>query len=875
MKLKELLAQFSENTVLLTPNRRLSNFLNDKANELKIREKQTAWPSVKTLPFIDWLQQLWLANTPEQLTLLSNAQMEFLWRDIISKDSDTPELLNLEATVKQAIDAMRRLVLWQIPIKTTDFFAEPDWRQFYLWHQAYVNYCSSHQLTDSVHLPLRLLTSIETIVQKSLLKKIIISGFDEIPPLWQRFLDALSPICEIRSIECTELNAKKARYEFTHFRDELHGMIQWTKHQYEENPNQTIACIIPSLAKKRSTIEKEFIKAFAPHTFLKLADKDEMPFNISAGQALSEFEIINTAMRILQLSKKFLTMKTIRFLLRNTFIVGYYKEFSQRAGLEIRLAKLQTYSISDDFFLRQLQEYCPILALAFQSFLNIECKPTQSLLKWVEHFNQKLEVLGWPGDRELSSQNYQLVLRMKASFDELFQFDGMIKECNESKALELFQKLTNDTVFQVKTPKQNLQILGSLEAAGMAFDKIWIMELNDKQWPAVANPSPYIPHRLQREYQLPHANAERELQFSQTLLGRYFQSAKEVYMSYAKEDGEQEFHCSTLIENISLENFTLEHHDLIDEIAANYQPESWIDNQAPAISDSEMTNIHGGTQLLALQAACPFRSFATHRLQARNIPEHEPGLTALERGKIIHAALDLFWQQIKNQKNLLALDEEKKQDIISSVVYAAVISIDLQLHIRAPKLFKLELERVKKLINKWLELETQRSPFTVIATEQALQTNLAGLPLKLRMDRIDQLDNGAVLLIDYKSSIISINRWFGERLDEPQLPLYALIYPETVDAILFGQIKVNEFAIKGIGNLDATGFGVKNIADLDLAGSISWEQQKQQWKTELEKLAVDFLNGVAEVDPKNGNQTCQFCDLTSLCRINENNDYVE
>src|ERR1700747_974209 len=52
--------------------------------------------------------------------------------------------------------------------------------------------------------------------------------------------------------------------------------------------------------------------------------------------------------------------------------------------------------------------------------------------------------------------------------------------------------------------------------------------------------------------------------------------------------------------------------------------------------------------------------------------------------------------------------------------------------------------------------------------------SVGGLKLRLRADRIDLLENGQRLLLDYKSGEVSVKDWEGERPDEPQRPLYAI-----------------------------------------------------------------------------------------------------
>ena len=61
--------------------------------------------------------------------------------------------------------------------------------------------------------------------------------------------------------------------------------------------------------------------------------------------------------------------------------------------------------------------------------------------------------------------------------------------------------------------------------------------------------------------------------------------------------------------------------------------------------------------------------------------------------------------------------------------------------------------RLARLLDKWLrEHEAKRVPFTVEATEKKLdEVSVGGLKLRLRADRIDALENGQRLLLDYKT----------------------------------------------------------------------------------------------------------------------------
>ena len=74
------------------------------------------------------------------------------------------------------------------------------------------------------------------------------------------------------------------------------------------------------------------------------------------------------------------------------------------------------------------------------------------------------------------------------------------------------------------------------------------------------------------------------------------------------------------------------------------------------------------------------------------------------------------------------------------------------------------------LVTEWLGYEATRLPFTVVETESARTIKLAGLALDLRLDRIDRLNDGSLLVIDYKTGNVSPNAWQLPRPDDVQLP---------------------------------------------------------------------------------------------------------
>jgi len=185
---------------------------------------------------------------------------------------------------------------------------------------------------------------------------------------------------------------------------------------------------------------------------------------------------------------------------------------------------------------------------------------------------------------------------------------------------------------------------------------------------------------------------------------------------------------------------------------------------------------------------------------------------------------------------------------------------------------ELEQQRLTRLVTAWLEFESVRMPFEVLETEAERTISLAGLTFKLRLDRIDRLNDDTVLVIDYKSGDVSPKSWEPPRPEDVQLPLYAgfaLDDDQELGGLVFAKLRPGDLAFTGcVAAPSATLFaGLK--PNSSLAKSALTAEQLLDWKETIEQLARDFLAGRAEVDPRDAPKTCERCGLQTLCRIQE------
>jgi hypothetical protein len=182
---------------------------------------------------------------------------------------------------------------------------------------------------------------------------------------------------------------------------------------------------------------------------------------------------------------------------------------------------------------------------------------------------------------------------------------------------------------------------------------------------------------------------------------------------------------------------------------------------------------------------------------------------------------------------------------------------------------RLERERLLVLLSEWLELESRRAPFRVLCHQEKIAFELAGLSLRGRMDRVDEVA-GRRLVIDYKTGKVDLAGWKVPRPAAPQLPLYVLALeaqPPAVEGAAFAQVRRGDCCFRGYTtSADALPGG-----DGSRVFGAEFDEYAWLWRQELEKIATDFQRGEAGVDPRiahgKSGSPCERCHLELLCRV--------
>jgi probable DNA repair protein len=884
---EKLFSQINSDTTILTPNSRLSATLHKHYQQYQIHAQRQVWQTPDILPVSSWLQHLWndyiskiISDEEPPPLILSTAQEQYIWETIVASSDESSELLQVTETADIALTAWILLKQWQIDINHPLFKSADDYLALQKWALHYQKICKRENWAGHASLPDLITAKIKS-QSLTLTRNIILTGFTEIPPQTRQLLRiAESAGSTITHLELSGHPGDCKRIGLMDHEEEIYTIARWAKQTVQQNPSAVIGCVLPGLDKNRDRVSQIFTEVFADHD-PHSADTQTAPFNISAGKSLLHYPIISAAMQFLSLHRPMISCESLSYILASPFLGGAESERIKRASFDSQLRQNNLTNINLSAILNEntahqslsLAKSCPDLykRLSRLSALLKDTAIAHSCAEWAALFTKWLTILGWPGERSLSSDEYQTVERWLALLDEYMTLDQVTPPVSLQQALHILQKMASKTVFQTKTPDAPIQVLGVLEAAAIPFDYLWIAGMDDVSWPPQPRPNPFIPKRLQRELHMPHATAERELIFCSTIIDQFRHSASHVIFSHAEKNEELELQASPLIRHlpeIRKEDLELAPFQTpASKIFASRLIDTIIDETAPEVVSFD--KIRGGVSVIKTQALCPFRAFSEWRLHAHELESPLPGLRAKDRGTVIHKALEIFWSKIRGHSALVALDEDELFNTIHTCIDEAITSLPAS-HREFKQYISLEKQRLQKLMQEWLNLEKERMPFIVDTHEKAINLTIGKLPLTIRIDRIDELSDGKKLIIDYKTGKNNeTNSWFSERPEEPQLPVYALLDPANTIGITFAQISPGESCFKGVSRYALDIKGIKIISEIKKTTALSWDEQIKQWNSVLTRLSDDFYHGSASVDPKDPPQTCTWCALQPLCRINE------
>jgi probable DNA repair protein len=867
--------------IVVTASERAGRSLAAAFHRKRRAEGLTAWPAPNIQDWQTFVRGVWNERAFDGRMVLNALQEQSLWARIVAEAA--PVAVELAGAAERlaalAMDAHHLLCAYA-PHLLKDS-ARRGWDQdagaFSAWLVAFNKVCRDENFISGARLPIELHESLKA--DSAERPPLLLAGFDRILPTQQTFFATWGTGDRVRE---APLGATAEQVQFHAAADtssELAACALWSKARLAIDHKARLLVVTQDAGKRRGEMERTFLQFLGAN---ENSPNAASLLEFSLGVPLGQVALARGAQLLLRWLSDPITENELDWLLSTGQIAASPEE--SRALLAfmraLRRKGLQRPRLSLAEFLRQRpsanlpSEWVARMTQARHRLEETARRP-QAPFAWAEFVPQLLEIAGWPGARSLTSAEFQVLHRWKQIVDDCASlgFDG--RRVRWDEFLATLDHVVSETLFAPESQDAPILIAGPAESAGLSADGAWFLGASEDAWPTAGAAHSLLPLAIQRQVGTPHASPKLDWDLAGVMTRRLLASTPEAHFSYARQSKGVEARPSRLVAQVAGPpqelSAGLVAPPALAPVTIDFDDATQIPYPLPEVS--------GGSNVLTTQSRCAFQAFATARLNARKWDAAEAGLTASERGLLLHEVLHSIWggppTGIRTHEELVALT-----DLAAFVEGHVQRVMQAKMPARAsgympPRYLELEATRLIGLVSEWLRYESARVPFAVAATEFDERPSIAGLALKVRLDRIDRLNDDSLLVIDYKSGLVSPASWDLPRPDDVQLPLYAGFAlesdAESVGGLLFAQIRAGK-SKEFLGR-------VKNVKDTLMSGLSSQKALVNKplsdgdlaaWREYIETMARDFLTGRAEADPRDYPKTCERCELQALCRIREN-----
>lgn len=834
---------------VITANRRLARELRQAWGELQKAAGRSAWRTPRILFVSDWYSELAdLLPPAERLATRINAQhSRILWEEILREDIEDP-LAGIAGLARQCRESYSRLCEWNVPLSECQSMATGrDQRVFARAAGKYVQRLAENRWIDEAQLPTVL---IERLVSAAVPvpKAITWVGFDRATPRIESLSSALmAGGCQVHWHQLQSSSAADL-HSFESADAELRAAGRWAREQLQVDPSRRIAIVVNQLERDSVRSARLLREGFTPGW--QCADDEAYDLlNISYGRPLSEYPAVQVALLALRWLFGELTGRQVSLLLRSSFIVS--ASTFDRSRLELRMRRWPDRPWRRMSLLRALSEFeegghAADWIERFETLekLVVDGPSRRSPTAWAQAIDTALRTVGWPGERSLTSAEFQLVNRWRSLLGEFARTETVVPTLTGPGAIARVSSMAAETLFQPESANAVVDVLGPLEAAGLEFDALWITGMSAEDWPPGGAPLALLNRDLQRRHAMPDATPEDSLVFGQRVLERLRASAERCTFSYARTDGDAGRLPTALLADLDAH---------ADESDPGWYANSLLGGRPAVVPDSVPQVaadevVSGGASTIAGQQRDPISAFCAGRLNARSLDPFAAGINAGMRGSLIHDALERLYAEAPTRRAIAAWTSEDIERRIESAVRAAFARHERHADAMLKALFRLERERTAGLLARVVALDRDRDFDRVDNVEQRIDVSLETVRLSLRCDRIDRLQNGRLVILDYKTGAPK-NFLTNNEPRDPQLVVYAAATRGDIDGLGIYQVNTRGVAVDGAGPA--------------LTDTEDWTEVLDAWINDVRRAAQQIAAGDVRIAAKQSSRDSRPYNLLS------------
>jgi hypothetical protein len=333
------------------------------------------------------------------------------------------------------------------------------------------------------------------------------------------------------------------------------------------------------------------------------------------------------------------------------------------------------------------------------------------------------------------------------------------------------------------SPLKGLQVLGLFETRSLTFDHVIVMDVNESVLPRVRACEPLVPREVMVNLGVNRMEEEEEIQRYHFM--RLIAHAKDVYLVY---DGDPEKGRSRFIEELVWEREKARGtpgEGLVRRAAFHTRlaPKRGSAAKSARVIDllKEMTY---SPSRVDMYLRCPLSFYFHHVLRLREKEDLLEDPEGGDVGEFIHRVLQEGFERFRGAQP--QVNAEFRGWFLREFERAFAERFGRRMKSGA---FLLE-HVVRFRLEQFLDREAERPVEELLALEESLAGEIAiggrSVPFRCRIDRIDRVAGGRIMVIDYKTGSVAdaprprlllgggmlSREWIGRAVRSFQLPLY-------------------------------------------------------------------------------------------------------
>ena len=788
-----------------------------------IASGRRAWVTPPVVAYGNWIERLWQSSAEPRPSPLGTAQAFALWRRIVADSAEGAQLLGERGAARWAAEAFELCCDWDVDLDRESARAnESDFRAFLGWRRRYLATLGKNDWIDRAQIA-GVLADIDSLPPQHL----ILADLDDPTPRQRALFARLEERgWRIERRSAPESSAVRRRASLADARDELRMAVAWARRRIAAAPAARIALIVPALDERRAELERALEEPLA----VASAREDAAVPLWYGGRGLAESPRVGAALDALSLGTESAGFETLSRWLRSPFFAEPGEQ-SARAALERELRRDVLAQLPFSVAYRETElaallrgaapRAAACLAAALRETQRIErTTPSSWALAW-QHALARLE---WSGASDLDDS-----LRWQAALDAFSRLTPILGEIGQGDALAELRRALEPPA-PAPLPVRGIHVLERVADVGPGYDAAWLTGFTDQAWPEPARSNPLLPRALQRRHDMPWSTPQDARQRASRSLEQLCRRVTTVVASWPARVYDFEAEPSPVLHD--WRDLDTAEIALAERRAAARRRETVAD-RAPAVPG---TQLHGGARVLNLQARCPLRSFCEYRLDARPLDRVVIGVNGRLRGMATHRALELLLADLPARDQFAAKLRE-----VGAAAGRALGELFGEARGPLRALFALEAERLESALARFIALEQSRAPFRVAAVERKVRIAVAGFELQVRIDRIDELGDGSLAILDYKTSErVTTKDWFRDRPRDVQVPLYASHAAERVSAAAIAAVTADT-EYRGFWPDGAFPDKPARLSEYD------WPAQLVRWRSQIEALVREHAAGDTRV----------------------------